>query len=214
MAERIARYNPEARILYLMRDPIERTLSHYWHNAKYHQEQRDVLRAVQKEAHYREVSHYAMQIRPFLEAFGRDRVKVVTTEAMRDDTPGFLRELFLWLGVDAGHVPPDLGRRNITGEEVVSAHGLAFLRRMRHWSNWNRIRPLIPEPVRAAGRWLSERKKDAAAVDTTRAADWLRPIQLAETRELSALLGRDFPEWRTLHASTPTESSASGSLSV
>ncbi len=202
VAGRIADFNPEARILYLMRDPIVRTISHYWHNAKYHEEARDILKAVQRDVHYREVSHYAMQIAPFLEAFGSERVKVLTTETLRDDPVAVLQDLFLWLGIDGSHVPPDLSRRNVTGQEVMSANRFAVLRRIRRWRHWNRIGPLVPKPIRSAGRWLAERKRDAARTDVTRVVEYLRPIQQEETRELSTMLGREFPEWTTLFATT------------
>jgi Sulfotransferase family len=200
VARRIAEFNPHARILYLMRDPIERTLSHYWHNAKYHDERRDILKAVQREPHYREVSHYAMQIEPFLELFGPGQVKALTLETLKNDPVTVLQGLFRWLGVDDSHEPPDLARRNATGEEIMGAHRLPALRRIRRWRHWDRVGPLIPKPIRSAGRWLAERKRKPAAVDTGRVADYLRPIQQDETRELTRLLGREFPEWTTLFA--------------
>ena len=32
--ERIAQFNPDARSIYVMRDPIERAISHYWHDGR------------------------------------------------------------------------------------------------------------------------------------------------------------------------------------
>jgi hypothetical protein len=34
VAERIWRFDPNARLIYIMRDPVERTISHYWHKVK------------------------------------------------------------------------------------------------------------------------------------------------------------------------------------
>ena len=44
--ERLHRFNPEARFIYVMRDPIERTISHYWHMVSYHAERRPILKAI------------------------------------------------------------------------------------------------------------------------------------------------------------------------
>src|SRR4051794_17663311 len=33
--ERIGKFNPEARFIYVMRDPIERTISQYWFRVRY-----------------------------------------------------------------------------------------------------------------------------------------------------------------------------------
>ena len=40
VAERVAAFNPSARIVYIMRDPIERTISHYWYNVRFKGERR------------------------------------------------------------------------------------------------------------------------------------------------------------------------------
>ena len=37
VARRIAEFNPGAKIMYLLRDPIERTISHYWWRVRFHQ---------------------------------------------------------------------------------------------------------------------------------------------------------------------------------
>ena len=34
VAERVYMFAPEARLIYIVRDPIERAISHYWHNTK------------------------------------------------------------------------------------------------------------------------------------------------------------------------------------
>jgi hypothetical protein len=35
VVERISQFNPDARLIYVMRDPIARTISHYWRRARY-----------------------------------------------------------------------------------------------------------------------------------------------------------------------------------
>ena len=36
VVERIAAFNPDARFIYLLRDPVERAVSHYWHMVRHH----------------------------------------------------------------------------------------------------------------------------------------------------------------------------------
>ncbi len=54
-------YNPGARFIYLMRDPNERTISHYWHMVRYHAERRPMLEAIKTDPQHLDVSHHAMQ---------------------------------------------------------------------------------------------------------------------------------------------------------
>ncbi len=69
---RIARFNPEARILYIMRHPIKRTISHYWYMVNFFGEGRTMLKTIDEDPDYRETSYYAMQLRPYIDLFGKD----------------------------------------------------------------------------------------------------------------------------------------------
>src|SRR5277367_2746147 len=82
VVERIHAFNPDARLIYLLRDPVERTISHYWHMVRYHSECRSIAAAIRHDTQYVAVSHYAMQLAPFRERFGDDRIMVLTHEAL------------------------------------------------------------------------------------------------------------------------------------
>ena len=70
-----------------MRDPIERTISHYWYMLQWYGERRDPLRAFKEDPDYTVTSYYAYQLAPYLALFGRDRVYTLTTELLRDRAP-------------------------------------------------------------------------------------------------------------------------------
>jgi len=197
--ERMATFAPEARILYLMRDPVERTISHYWHAVRQRKEGRDLVTALAEEPHYREVSHYALQLRPYLELFGAERVHTLTLEALRGDPCRELRSVFIWLGVDPDFEPPDLAPRHVTPDDLERVRGRGRLERFRHSVLWNAVGRLMPAALRRWGRRLAAAPVERASEDRQRAAELLRPQQLEQTSELAELLGRDFSEWRTLH---------------
>ena len=69
VAERIAKFNPEARFIYIMRDPIERTISHYWFNVRLQGEQRDMLTAIRNNPHIMDRQPLCHAISPILGAF-------------------------------------------------------------------------------------------------------------------------------------------------
>ena len=102
--ERIRSFNPEARFIYVMRDPIERTISHYWHMVTYHAERRPILEAIKAEPQYLDVSHYAMQLMPYLDRFGSDRVAVVSFEQLTRAPVATMRRLvrLAWRGANTG----------------------------------------------------------------------------------------------------------------
>ena len=87
-----------------MRDPTERTISHYWHMVRYNAEYRPILSAIKGDAQFLDVSHYAMQLAPYLEYFGRDRVYVMAYEQLVRAPVETMRQLFDWLGLVASLV--------------------------------------------------------------------------------------------------------------
>lgn len=79
VADKIAQANPRAKIIYLVRDPIERMLSHIYHDML-----RDRIGAkdIQKiladpENQYVQTSRYFYQIEPFLQRFPKDQLMVL-----------------------------------------------------------------------------------------------------------------------------------------
>lgn len=201
VAQRIAEFNPSSRILYIMRDPVERTISHYWHMARWHGESRDILHAVQQDAAYREVSHYAMQLAPYFGCFDRGQIRTLTLEKLRADPVATMGDIFSWLGVEPFATAPVAGpARNVTSREVVQVRGRGILHGIKHSRAWDLIGPMVPKRIRALGNRLSEHSVDRSKVDMAGAIEYLRPLLQAETRELTQLLGREFPEWTTLYA--------------
>jgi hypothetical protein len=81
---------PEARILYLMRDPVERAISHYWHFVAAGRETLPPDRALRERDDYVARSDYAWQIEPYLKRFGEDQVYLLTLEDLQADPRGRL----------------------------------------------------------------------------------------------------------------------------
>src|SRR5205085_5600381 len=104
---RIAKFNPDARFIYVMRDPVERTISQYWFHVRFCGERRDMLTAIREDAQYTDASNYAMQLTPYLELFGLDKIATLTFEDLCQNTCRVVQNLFCWLRVDSSFVPPN-----------------------------------------------------------------------------------------------------------
>ena len=83
--QRILDFNPEARFIYLMRDPVQRSISHYWHMVAYHAELRAMLSAIQEEPRYTDVSHYAMQLQRYFDVVDPRCVFIMTYERLVEE---------------------------------------------------------------------------------------------------------------------------------
>jgi len=117
--ERVARAAPDARILVILRNPIDRTRSHLNHmivNRKFLFEKLTFTqrRLVEKHSFYCEAvlhSLYAAGMRRLFRRFDRDRVLVLQYERCCRDPAGELARTYRFLGLNDGHVPDDLRRR-------------------------------------------------------------------------------------------------------
>ncbi len=201
VVERMATYSPEARIVYIMRDPVERTISHYWHMVEHRGETRPPMEAILEEPHYTEVSDYAMQLRPYLEHFGPERVRVLTFEELTRAPVPTVQSVFAWLGVDPVFVPGDTqSARNATPKEVTQRReGAGLLHRFRHSRLWDLLGRYMPASLRKVGVAMVEKKVERTRVDMSEVKTYLRAMQRPQVETLAGLVGRDFPEWKTLH---------------
>jgi hypothetical protein len=207
VSERIAAFNPEARFIYLLRDPVERAISHYWHMVRHHAEHRPIAEAVRRDPQFLAVSNYSMQLRPFLERFGRERVAVLIHEQLVADPTGVMGGVYQWLGVDAAGVDlSGFSEPENVAPDAISMPGYGSIpRRLRQAPALKHAVARLPPAVHRALHRLTTREVSRRTVDVTAAVAFLRPEQRRQTDDLAALLGCTFPEWTTLcGASCPT----------
>ncbi len=112
--ERIARENPQARIVLCLRNPIERAFSHYWHEKKkgvirYPFE--EVLRNYDLFASWVEPGFYARHLGRYLEHFPREQLLCQRFERLEADPAGFLAELLDFAGLSRDFTPSLLHER-------------------------------------------------------------------------------------------------------
>jgi hypothetical protein len=116
VATRMREVIPHARVIYMVRDPIDRMLSHYLHNLGGGYDDRPLEEALaSKDTAYVDRSRYAFQLEPYLAAFGRDRVEIVSREELKDERAATMRRLFEFLGVDPDFASPEFEREWETG---------------------------------------------------------------------------------------------------
>jgi hypothetical protein len=118
---RIAATLPEVRVIYLMRDPLERIVSQYIHEWTEREVSGSLDRAVQGFPHLVAYSEYAYQLEPYLESLGADRVLPVFFERMAHDPRRVLEEVCAFIG-DPSAEPavwdPSVGRENVSSERM------------------------------------------------------------------------------------------------
>jgi hypothetical protein len=198
---RIWRFDPNAKFIYILRDPIERTFSHYWWRVRFHGENRKMLDAIREEPYYRSVSNYAFQLKPYLEHFDREQFMIVTFERFIRNPQAVCQEVFGWLEVDKQHrIPSTDTKRRSMPEVLEQVRGKGLAHRLRYSNVWTLVGPRMPKFVRLMGRRMAIKEVVPKDVTSNDAAKWLRSIQIKEVEELSSMVGMSFSEWRALYS--------------
>jgi Sulfotransferase family len=200
-AGRIRAAVPEARIVAVLRDPVERAYSHFLDNVGSGWEQETDFERVldlrderRRERWWRKWDYvdngfYAAQLERYFEVFERERIRIYLYEELRADTQGVVTDLLRFLDVDPS-VEIDVSKRfNVSGvhrsrgvQRLLSAP--APVRRA--------VKPLVPAGVRSRIRRGNLHRPEMPAVARVR----LREIYREDVERLEALIGRDLSAWR------------------
>ena len=99
--ERMAEVVPDAKLIYIVRDPIDRISAHYVHNFAKRREKGDLRQTLlHPNTSYVSRSKYFTQLQRFLEFYDREQILVIENSRLRDDRLATLREVFEFVGVD------------------------------------------------------------------------------------------------------------------
>jgi Sulfotransferase domain len=188
----------DIRLIYVVRDPIDRMLSHYLHNVGGGYEERSMTDALSDpESSYVTRSRYFFQLEPYLEAFGAERIEIIGREELKSDRPGTMRRAFEFAEVDPGFTSDQFEREWETGvaktgsrfrvmDRAVRLPGLRAIDR-----NFDRL----PESL----RWVVERfvhDPDAGEAPKPALPDSLREhlvdVFRDDTARLEDVAGRRF----------------------
>lgn len=156
--DRLSQALDRPRLVYLIRNPLDRLVSHYIHEWTMRVISDDLDTALEKHPELIEYSRYGMQIAPWIARFGPQAVHVDTLEAMKSAPQDLLDRVGRFLGCEGLAWQSDLGQMNNSAER---------LRRMpldrllidSAPATWLR-RTLVPQALRdrlKAGRRMQQR---------------------------------------------------------
>jgi len=216
-AAEIHAFNPEAKIIAMLRHPAEMIHSLHAHHVQ--RDRRDDIadlaealdaepdrragRRIPENARfaaslfYTAVPRYAAQLERYFQCFGRDRVHVIVFDDFKADPARVYRETLAFLGVDPDFVP------EFEVHNAASPVRDSWPRRLWKTGSWRyRVRAVLP---RAVYEGLRRRRRDAQArIAKHRPRAPLDPnlrARLAEQfsdeiDQLEDLLERDLSAWR------------------
>ena len=189
--ERIHAAHPDALLIYMIRDPIERICSAYLHNRAEGREQRPFEQAVfGGSQEYLNVSRYYQQIDRYLRVFPRDRLLVLLFEDFVANPDAALDQIARFLLLERGFEKVGAAHRyNETSKKRVPRAGFRFLRAAPAYR-------ALPARVKL---WMSERFTDPLPTKRDILDEVMRRRLVGElgpdVEQLRKLLQRDLTGW-------------------
>jgi hypothetical protein len=180
------------RLIYLVRDPVDRMVSQYEHRAKggntkgvSHEE------ALLNDEAYCNVSSYAMQIDQYLEHFRPDQLLVLKSEDLKTDRIRTVRRVYEFLGVDGSWQPSHVWREFHTG----SGHRRPVDHLVRKLPAYRSLASVTPLPLKRLKYRLTTRKAAPVPQLSERVRRELEDRLRDDVKRLRDYMGEDLDEW-------------------
>jgi hypothetical protein len=192
--ERMAQVVPDAKLIYMVRDPLERIAAHWVHNYAKRREKGTLAETlIHPHTSYVDRSMYAMQLERFLAHYPKERVLVFQQSELRYKRAETLRQVFEFVGVDPDFTHPRFEQERHQTSRKTRATRLAIKLEQMGRSRRGRMLP--------SNFWLvlDDRLPLRRTIKRPNVGASLPPETLHKLRvdaeRLRELTGRDFSNW-------------------
>ena len=192
--ERMHSLLPDAKLVYVVRDPMERIAAHWVHNYAKRREKGDLNATLtHPNTSYVVRSQYHMQLQRFLAHYPLERVLVIEQEELRSAPAETLRRVFEFAGADPDFSHPHFGsERHQTARKTRASRLAVRLERLSH----TRAGRVLPKNIWLA---LDEKLPLRRPIERPQVRAALGPEVLRVLREdgerLRELTGRELASW-------------------
>ena len=186
---------PDAKLIYMIRDPLERIAAHWVHNYAKRREKGTLAETlVHPNTSYVTRSMYAMQLERFLVHYPQERMLVFQQSELRHQRMETLRKVFEFVGVDPDFKHPRFEQERHQTSGKTRATRLAVRLEKMGRSRRGRLFPanfwLVLDDRLPLRRTI--KRPDVRASLPAETLDELR----ADAERLRELTGRDFSNWK------------------
>ena len=197
-------YNPDLKIIAILRDPIDRAFSNHLHEIRkgHIPASTSFAEALTQNPTYLEQSSYKRHLSRWIEAFGQEQVLVLLSEDIGADPAAAYRDVCAHLGLSTGHALQAVGQRQ---NESITYRSKKLQKILRQAGDAGRAAGLAEAITWVKGRWgirqlIGYNRQHLRGQVTemspqTRAK--LEQYFQDDVAYVSALLGRDALPWST-----------------
>ena len=200
--ERIYHDNPDAKIITVLRNPLDRAFSAYWHGKKkgefnYRFEQ--VLESYSLYWHWLETSFYATYLEKYFRLFNSDNIIVLFYDDLKKDPKDFLRQIYDFLGVKE-HFDENLLKNKVNQAGSKTNVGTKTISHMGRFMDRTPLRKVASKLERkGVGNFLRSKVSDKSeyerGMDSALRKKLLQIIE-PEIMRLETLLNLNLQSWK------------------
>jgi len=200
VAEDIKKYNPNAKIIIMLRNPVDRAFSHYLMDYRLGLVSNSFEEIINKKSKYKsahlfyqqyiEVSEYAKQIQRYCNVFSTDNLLLIDYEDFKGDVVGTVDLVYNFLKVSTEFVA-DVNTKHNTftmpkNKGIRFIYSFVFLRKTLTF--------IFPKSlVKNIKGLLFKADKKPKLLEETR--NQLKQFFSDDVRELGGVLGKDYSKW-------------------
>ena len=145
--ERMSQRLTDVKLIYVMRHPIDRLISHYIHQWSQNVIKCDINEAIDTYEELTAYSCYSKQLAPYIKQYGKGNVLPVFTEAIRCNPQEELERVAQFIGNKDDVIwQDDLSAQNVSGERIRPFKGYTWLVESRLMTFLRRR--LVPQSLR------------------------------------------------------------------
>lgn len=159
-AERLKKHLPDTKLIYVMRHPIDRLVSHYIHNwtMGFVERRSSIDEAIASYDNFVNYSLYSQQLKPWLEVFGKERVLPIFFDRLMAEPQSELERICSYIGYSKTPVWQPNKPSNASRDRVrkLPMHALIVDSSASRWIRNNfipkRFRSLLRRQLKFKGR--------------------------------------------------------------
>ena len=195
-------HNPECRLLFSFRHPVDALTSFYYQIAKESVVPETIEGFLENYPEVRRMGLYHLHVQAFLKVFLREQCLFLLFDDIQRDASAVLQHCFSFLGVARDFVPPSLNRRINERKAPRSRALMAAMNRARHFFQKHTSgRPqqtwFWKLKLYRLHDWIQQRNLKSLTPPEIKEATRMRLLDFYrdDTRALSRFLNRDLSDW-------------------
>lgn len=208
IANAIQNFNNKAKIIILLRNPIERAFSAYSHNKRaggtlsfqedLEIEDKESVLGIFRWTHYKKNGLYYDNVKHYLDTFGQEKVLILFNEDLESNPQNVISKVCNFLKIDASFVPKiDFTKQN-TAHLTKNPKISHLLNKYSQYSMlWNGLKKIFPiQLLRRLKTIINPSMPFQETLTNEKTIQQLKAYYKEDINKLETLLNRDLSAWK------------------